>query len=99
MKCEYCIAEGKTSRVYDKDVVTKNVHEIHRFYDEDGKRHDHGNYRERYVLYKCTNRHVWKVITKPGYACCKVEAYSETVRLDDTSAPPVPETIRTVRPQ
>lgn len=63
MKCEQCVAEGKTSRVYGGDsCVSTLMGGGESYYDEDGKRHKHDPNGNTYS-YHCSNRHTWSRTT------------------------------------
>lgn len=71
MKCDQCVSENKTSKVYDRG-TSKQMLGHTPWYDEGGNYHVHGNLRRTY--YTCSNGHGWEVKWRPPCPTCGVLA-------------------------
>lgn len=58
MKCAECVAQDLTSRVYYRGSSSTLLGGSARFWDEEGKQHDHEMNRKQ-DFYSCTNGHQW----------------------------------------
>lgn len=66
MKCQKCIEENKTSRIFIGGSMSTLLHSSN-YFDEEGVMHNH-NPNKITSTYQCSNGHRW---TEDGYENCK----------------------------
>lgn len=69
MKCEQCVSEGKTSRVYEEGGGLTTLLGWSPYYDEDGKKHEHDPNGTVYS-YRCSNGHKWSKVYRRKCPSC-----------------------------
>lgn len=68
MKCPECVRLGLTSNVYFAGYARTTLMGINRFYDEEGKLHEH-NGNKRRQDYTCSNHHKFEAETSKSCWC------------------------------
>jgi hypothetical protein len=85
VKCEKCVAEGKTSQLFSRGAA-KTLMGHTPYHDENGKYHDHDpNYISS--LYECSNRHLFVLRRKQPCGSCYYPNEQPTIEFIERQKP------------